>query len=63
MSFNDHQGSLVGPYEITAEGGRALASGCVGYGLERLAYAILCQHGDARERWPQALRRVLGDFA
>lgn len=63
MSFNDHQTSLVVPYEIEAETGGPLASGCVGYGLERLAYAILSQHGGDPERWPSGLRRVLDDFA
>ena len=63
MSFNDHQGSLVGPYDIQAERGGALTSGCVGYGLERLAYAILCQHGIDRESWPRRLRRIIDDFA
>jgi len=62
MSFNDHQASLVGPYEIQAENGAPLTSGCVGYGLERLAYAILCQHGVDRGSWPQKLRRVIDDF-
>ena len=54
-SFNHHQGTLVQSYDITAEGITALQSGCVGYGFERLAYALYSQFGTAVEVWPGAV--------
>jgi seryl-tRNA synthetase len=58
-SFNHHQGTLVKSYEITGQGGAALQSGCVGYGFERLAYALYSQFGTAVETWPGPVRTAL----
>ena len=44
-SFNNHQQSLVLPYRIHIDSGSELHSGCVGYGYERLAYALYSQFG------------------
>jgi len=54
-SFNNHLQSLVGHYEIDIEGDNPLFSGCVGYGYERLAYAICSQYGLDRRDWPLAM--------
>lgn len=55
MSFNNHQRTLVAAYDIVGEGGEDTASGCVGYGLERLAFAICSQYGTDVSRWPEPL--------
>lgn len=55
-SFNHHQGTLVKSYDITGAGGAALQSGCVGYGFERLAFALYSQFGTAVEGWPGPVR-------
>ena len=44
-SFNNHQQSLVTPYKINFDSNSDLYSGCVGYGYERLAYALYSQFG------------------
>jgi seryl-tRNA synthetase len=44
-SFNNHQQSLVVPYKIGFDSNSDLHSGCVGYGYERLAYALYSQFG------------------
>lgn len=47
-SFNNHQQSLVMPYKINFDSNFDLHSGCVGYGYERLAYALYSQFGSDR---------------
>ena len=44
-SFNNHQSSLVDNYAIDFSSNEKLHSGCVGYGYERLLYAIYAQKG------------------
>ncbi len=39
--------------------GEAVYTGCAGYGLERFAYAFLCQHGLDPRGWPQEVRRAV----
>ncbi|MGA1823440.1 MAG: aminoacyl--tRNA ligase-related protein [bacterium] len=58
-SFNNHQQSLVKPYDITFQSGAPLYSGCVGYGYERLAYALYSQFGCNRSSWPKGLKEIL----
>ena len=63
-------GTLAGGLDFTealrqtcrhlAQGGQAIASCCVGFGLERLVYAFLCQHGLDDSRWPASVRREIG---
>ncbi len=54
-SFNNHQQALVSPYRISFESDAELHSGCVGYGYERLAYAMYSQFGCEESSWPKAL--------
>ena len=44
--------NLVKPYEIISDSGFNLFSGCVGYGYERLAYALYSQLGFDLKSWP-----------
>ena len=50
-SFNNHQQSLVAPYKIGFDSNSDLYSGCVGYGYERLAYALYSQFGCDQSSW------------
>ena len=58
-SFNNHQDSLSTAFRIRGSDG-ALRSGCVGWGFERFAYALLAQLGTDVSRWPRAARDDLG---
>lgn len=58
-SFNNHQRSLTSAFEIT--GGDGLNSGCVGWGYERLIYALLAQFGTDEARWPSQIHEDLNN--
>jgi hypothetical protein len=55
-SFNFHEGFFAGGFEIGGAGGEPVETGCVGIGLERLAYAFVCQHGLDERAWPIDVR-------
>ncbi|GAA2961439.1 hypothetical protein [Actinokineospora diospyrosa] len=60
-SFNLHGRFFGESFGITDSAGSPTASGCVGFGLERLAYAFLCQHGADPAGWPTAVTDRIGD--
>jgi seryl-tRNA synthetase len=51
-SFNFHDEYFGKRFGITRPAGEPVATGCVGAGLERFAYAFLCQHGIDPAHWP-----------
>jgi seryl-tRNA synthetase len=53
----DHFGAAFG---IHTADGRPAHSACVGFGLERIALALVRAHGLDPSRWPASVRRVLG---
>jgi seryl-tRNA synthetase len=55
-SFNVHDRLFTDAFDIALTGGEAAASACVGFGLERLAYAVARQHGLSENDWPAPLR-------
>lgn len=55
-SFNYHQDFFGRSFNISDESGEALHTGCVGFGLERLALSFLAQYGLDSARWPEAVR-------
>lgn len=55
-SFNLHGDRFGNAFQICLDGGGTATSSCVGFGLERLAYAVLCQHGTDPAGWPRPLR-------
>lgn len=55
MSSNLHGPTFSKAFGITM-GGRLINTGCLGFGLERLALAILAQHGEDPAAWPRGLR-------
>jgi seryl-tRNA synthetase len=55
-SFNVHDTLFARAFGIGLAGDEPAASACVGFGLERLAYAVACQHGIDESSWPDPLR-------
>jgi len=59
MSFNchlDHFGSIWG---LRDEAGAVAHTGCVAFGMDRLAIALFWQHGLDVQKWPAAVRGAL----
>ena len=59
LSFNYHQELFGGLYEISVEG-KPAHTGCVGFGMERVALALLKTHGLDPQSWPQSVKEKLG---
>lgn len=55
-SFNVHGTTFGGPYDIRLPDGDVAHTACVGFGLERFAFALFCQHGADIRDWPAGLR-------
>lgn len=51
-SFNFHDEFFGRRFGITRGSGVPIVTGCVGAGLERFAYAFVCQHGTDPAAWP-----------
>jgi seryl-tRNA synthetase len=58
-SFNVHGTTFGEPYDIRLPSGEVAQTACVGFGLERFAFALFCQHGLDPEQWPASCRDVL----
>jgi len=58
-SFNFHETFFGETFHITQANQKATLTGCVGFGLERLVYAFLCQHGLDAAQWPQTVKNAL----
>jgi hypothetical protein len=54
-SFNFHDTFFGQRFRMSGHGDTPIITGCVGFGLERLVYAFLCQHGLDEKGWPQGL--------
>jgi seryl-tRNA synthetase len=59
MSFNYHQDHFGLTWDIKTEQGERAHSGCVAFGVDRLAIALFGAHGLAIEAWPGAVRDAL----
>lgn len=55
-SFNLHERHFGEAFAITAPDGSTAHSACVGFGLERFAYALMCQYGWDSAQWPEPVR-------
>jgi seryl-tRNA synthetase len=60
MSFNDHQDHFGTAWGVALEDGRPAHTGCVAFGMDRLALALFARHGLEVAGWPQTVRAVLG---
>jgi seryl-tRNA synthetase len=52
-SFNLHGTKFGEAFDIRTPDGSPAYSGCIGIGLERIAYAFLCRHGIDPADWPE----------
>ncbi|MEX1071404.1 MAG: hypothetical protein WEC37_02160 [Anaerolineales bacterium] len=59
-SYNYHQDFFGRNLNISLPDGKPAHTGCVAFGLERLAYAFLCQFGLEAANWPAAVSEALG---
>lgn len=57
-SYNYHQDFFGRNLNISLPDGKPAHTGCVAFGLERLAYAFLCQFGLEPGNWPAAIRQA-----
>lgn len=58
-SYNYHQDFFGRHLGITLPDGKPIHTGCTAFGLERVAYAFLAQHGFDPAAWPPAVREAL----
>ncbi len=58
-SINWHTDFFGKAFDIRMADGRTAHSGCIGVGMERMSYALFCQHGPELAAWPAALRDFL----
>jgi len=59
-SINLHRDFFSRNYDYRDSGGGHPFSACVGFGHERLAYALFCRHGAELGAWPEGVRAYLG---
>jgi len=59
LSFNYHQDHFAGTWGISLADGAPAHTGCVGFGLERLALALFKRHGLEPQGWPSGVRGLL----
>ena len=60
MSFNNHRDHFGGAWNLRLAGGAVAHTGCVAFGIDRLALALFATHGIELPRWPTAVRKALG---
>jgi len=58
-SFNNHEDFFGKRMNIRLPNGAIAHSGCVAFGIERWAFAFLCQNGLETRRWPARLQRAI----
>ena len=58
-SYNYHQDFFGRHLNITLPDGTPAQTGCVAFGLERIAYAFLCQYGLDRKGWPPFVKKAV----
>jgi seryl-tRNA synthetase len=59
MSFNYHRDHFGQVWGMKAGGGAPVHTGCVAFGLDRLAVALFASHGLDTGQWPRSARRAL----
>lgn len=58
-SGNYHEDHFGAEFELRTPDGQTAHSACFGFGLERIALALVRVHGTEPARWPQPVRRLL----
>jgi seryl-tRNA synthetase len=59
MSFNCHRDHFATIWDLRTDIGATAHTGCVAFGLERLALAMFATHGIVVQNWPAAVRETL----
>jgi seryl-tRNA synthetase len=59
MSFNYHQDHFGTTWNLRLKNGDAAHTGCVAFGMDRLAVAMFATHGVDLAEWPAAVRAAL----
>jgi seryl-tRNA synthetase len=59
LSFNYHQDHFAHTWGVRLADGGPAHTGCVGFGLERIALALFRHHGLQPQAWPAEVRRAL----
>ena len=59
MSFNYHQDHFGATWGLRDEAGEVAHTGCVAFGMDRLAVALFRTHGLEFRKWPAATRSAL----
>jgi seryl-tRNA synthetase len=60
MSFNYHQAHFGETWGLRDAEGRTMHTGCVAFGMDRLAVALFATHGLDVKAWPATARDALG---
>ena len=60
MSFNYHQDHFGEVWGLHGADGDVMHTGCVAFGMDRLAVAMFATHGVDVEAWPVSVRSALG---
>ena len=60
MSFNAHRDHFGTTWGIEDADGNPAHTGCVAFGMDRLAVALFWTHGTDLKAWPASAREVLG---
>ena len=60
MSFNYHRDHFGTTWSLCDTAGQIMHTGCVAFGIDRLALALFAMHGVEFARWPAGVRQVLG---
>ena len=60
MSFNYHRDHFGTAWNLHNKAGAVMHTGCVAFGMDRLALALFATHGLEATSWPEAPRKALG---
>ena len=60
MSFNYHRDHFGATWNLRDKAGETAHTGCVAFGMDRLAVALFATHGVELAQWPASVRQVLG---
>jgi seryl-tRNA synthetase len=59
MSFNCHRDHFGATWGLRTADGAVAHTGCVAFGIDRLALALFVQHGREPTKWPRSVREAL----
>jgi seryl-tRNA synthetase len=59
ISFNCHRDHFGAAWNLSDEAGQTAHTGCVAFGIDRLALALFATHGVELQEWPARVRQAL----